>query len=165
MYRQSEKKFVKQQYVHISPQYGELRPTNGWDRFTSLELPSEFQPDSRLPFIPAATSITGGQPDFVRCLAVSWAGTLYIHFQWLLPRDRILPGVKFTLRPSVVFYIASIPARHSSSGRQPNCCVVQGRELRNFRRGRHLYLAGWPSHWASAHILVYSYSLFKTIQS
>jgi len=27
-------------------------------------------------------------------------------------------------------------------------------ELRNFRRGRHLYSAGWPSRWASAHILV-----------
>ena len=27
-------------------------------------------------------------------------------------------------------------------------------ELRNFRRGRHLYSAGQPSRWASAHILV-----------
>jgi len=27
-------------------------------------------------------------------------------------------------------------------------------ELRNFRRGRHLYSAGRASHWASAHILV-----------
>ena len=25
------------------------------------------------------------------------------------------------------------------------CVVVQGMELRNFRRGRHLYSAGWPS--------------------
>jgi len=32
-----KKKLVKHQHVlHISPQYGELRPTNGWDRFTSL---------------------------------------------------------------------------------------------------------------------------------
>jgi len=30
----------------------------------------------------------------------------------------------------------------------------QGMELRNFRRGRHLYSAGRPSRWASAHILV-----------
>ena len=29
-YRQSEKKLVKQRYVlHMSPQYGELRPTSG----------------------------------------------------------------------------------------------------------------------------------------
>jgi len=32
--------------------------------------------------------------------------------------------------------------------------VVQGMELPNFRRGRHLYSAG-PSRWASAHILVF----------
>ena len=34
------------------------------------------------------------------------------------------------------------------------CGVVQGMELQNFCRGRHLYLAGWTSRWASAHILV-----------
>jgi len=34
------------------------------------------------------------------------------------------------------------------------CGVVHGMELRNFRRGRHLYSAGWPLHWASAHILI-----------
>jgi len=35
------------------------------------------------------------------------------------------------------------------------CDMVQGMELRrNFRRGRHLHLAGRPSRWASAHILV-----------
>jgi len=34
------------------------------------------------------------------------------------------------------------------------CGVVQGMELRKFGRGRHLYSAGRPSRWASAHILV-----------
>ena len=34
------------------------------------------------------------------------------------------------------------------------CGVVQGMELRNFRRGRHLYSTGRPSRWASVHILV-----------
>ena len=39
-YRQSEKKLVKQQYVlQMFPQCGELRPTNGWDRFGSLRHP------------------------------------------------------------------------------------------------------------------------------
>jgi len=32
------------------------------------------------------------------------------------------------------------------------CGVVQGMELRNFRRGRHLYSAGRPSRWALTHI-------------
>jgi len=34
------------------------------------------------------------------------------------------------------------------------CGMVQGMELQNFCRGRHLYSAGRPSHWALAHILV-----------
>jgi len=41
-----EKKPVKHQYLlHASPQYGELRPINGWDRFgsESFAAPSKFQ--------------------------------------------------------------------------------------------------------------------------
>jgi len=40
----------------------------------------KFQRVSRLGFVTAATSFTEGQPNFARCLAVSWAGTLYMHF-------------------------------------------------------------------------------------
>ena len=70
------KKLVKQQYLlHLSSEYSELRPTNGWDRFVSLG-----QQVSRLGVITAPTPLTGGQPNFAPCLAVSWAGTLYIHF-------------------------------------------------------------------------------------
>jgi len=48
-YEQLEKKLVKQQYLpHMSLQYGELQPTGGWDRFTSLGHPSEFKWGSRL---------------------------------------------------------------------------------------------------------------------
>jgi len=107
---------------------------------------------SHLGFVTAPTSLNGGQRNFARCLAVSWAGILYIFFRGLLPPNRILPGAKFTLRPSLAFsYIGSVTARHSSSGHQPVCSVVQGMELRNFRRARHLYSAGRPSRWASAH--------------
>jgi len=42
-------KLVKHQYLlHASSQYGELRPTSGWDRFVSLGHPSKFQRLSRL---------------------------------------------------------------------------------------------------------------------
>jgi len=61
------------------PQYGELRPTSGWDQFGSLRHPSKFQRVWRLAFVTAATSLTRDQPNFAWCLAVSWAGTLYIH--------------------------------------------------------------------------------------
>jgi len=44
----------------------------------------------------------------------------YMHFWGLLPPNRILPGAKFNLRPSLEFYIGSATVRHSSSGRQQN---------------------------------------------
>jgi len=108
-----------------------------------LWAPSKCQRVSRLGFVTAVTLLSGGQPHFARCLAVSWSGTLYIHFLGLLPLDGILPGAKFTLRPSLAFcYIGSVIARHSSSGRQPILCgVVQGIELRTFAEGA-IYAAG-----------------------
>jgi len=51
-----------------------------------------------------------------------------------------------TLQISTVSRIGSVTARHSSSGRHPNFAALN--------RGRHLYMAGRPSRWALAHILV-----------
>ena len=120
-----------------------------------LGHPCKFQRVSRLGFVSAAPSLTGGQPNIVRCLAVSWAGTLYIHFRGLLPPDGILPGAKFTLRPSLAFSYMYWQ-RFCTVLQQPAfaklCGVVQGMELRNFRRRRHLYSAGRPSRWALAHL-------------
>jgi len=115
-----KKTFVKHQYLlHMSLQYGELRPTNGWDLLENLGHPSKFQRVSRLGFVTAPTSLNGRQPNFARCLAVSWAGILYIYFWGLLPRHGVFLGAKFTLRPSLALsYIGSVTARHSSSGRQ-----------------------------------------------
>jgi len=71
--------------------------------------------------------------NFARCLAVSWAGRLYLYrFSGALAPKGILPYAKFTLRPSLA--LSSVTALHSSNG-------------------RHLYSAGRPSHWALAHIL------------
>jgi len=54
------KKLVKQQYVlHMSPQYGELRPTSGWDRLTSLGYPCKFQLVSRLGSVTARHLVVG----------------------------------------------------------------------------------------------------------
>jgi len=72
-------KIVKQQYVlHKSSQYGERRPINGWDRFGSLGHPSKFQRVSRVGFVTPAMSLNRGQPNFARCLTVSWVCALYI---------------------------------------------------------------------------------------
>ena len=114
-----------------------------------MDTHCKFQWVLGLDFVTAPTSLNVSQPHFAQCLAVSWAGTLYIFCRGLLPRNGILPGAKFTFRPSLAFsfsYICSVTARQSSIARQPNVVT--------FSRGRHLYSAGWPSRWASAHILV-----------
>ena len=46
--------------------------------------------------------------------------------------------------------LGRVTVRYSSSGRQPNFATLN--------RRRHLYSAGRPSHWASAHILVVLFS-------
>jgi len=115
----NQKKLVTQQYLlHMSSQYGELWPTNGWDWLACLGHPDKFQRVSDLGFVTALTSLSGGQPNLARCLTISWAGTLYIHFWGLLPPNWILLGAKFTLLQSLAFsYIGSFTAWHSNTGR------------------------------------------------
>jgi len=56
----NRKNLVKQQYVlHMSLQYGELRPTCGWDRLTSLGYPCKFQLVSCLGSITARHLVVG----------------------------------------------------------------------------------------------------------
>jgi len=90
------KKNNQQFLLHMSSQYGELRPTNCWYPFTSLGHPCKFQRVLRL---------------------------------------------------------GSVTARHSSSGRRPNCAALN--------RGCHLYSAGRPSRWALAHILASFFLLLR----
>ena len=74
----NRKKLVKQQYLpHMPSQYGELRPTDGCDRFTSLGHPCKFQRVSRLGNVTARHSSSGRQPDFAalnRGRHLYWAG-------------------------------------------------------------------------------------------
>jgi len=72
------KKLVNQQYLlHKSSQYGECRPTNGWDRCGSLGHSSKFQRVSRLGFVTALTSRSGSQLNFALSLVVSWPASLH----------------------------------------------------------------------------------------
>ena len=150
MYRQLEKQLVKQQSTrpHNTVNFGPLTAEIDWRVWGT---PNIFQRASHLGFATAPMLLNGGQPNFALYLAVSWAGILYIHFWGLLSPNGILPRAKFTLHSSLAFsYIGSVTARHSSSGHQANRC-------QEFSRGHHLYSAGRPSRWASAHILVIKY--------
>ena len=81
-------------------------------------------------------------------------GCYAIYTFWGLFPDRILPGAKFTLRTSLAFaYIGSVTARHSSSQTLRRRTKNGITELSHLGR-LHLYSAGWPSRWPSAHILV-----------
>jgi len=79
-------------------------------------------------------------------LAVSWFGTLYIHFWGLLPPNRIVPSAKFTLRPSHAFsYTDSVTAWHSSSGHQQNFMAWHKEwNYRTFALGGH-HVGHWPT--------------------
>jgi len=72
----NRKKPAKQQYVlHMPAQYGELRPTSGWDRFGSLGHPYEFQRVSRL----GSVILHGTPPVVVIQTLRCWTeGTTYI---------------------------------------------------------------------------------------
>ena len=154
------KKVVKQQYVlQMSWQYGELLFTNGWDQLASFGHPSKFQWVLCLGFVTAATSLTAGQPNFARCLVVSWAGTLHVYTflgavasWWNFATCKI----HFAFKSCVLLYWRSHCTTLQQQTSAKLCSVVQGMELGNFRRGCHLYSPGRLSRWASANILVYS---------
>jgi len=134
------KKLLNSKYLlHMSSQYGELQPTNGWERFVSLGHPTKFQQVSRLGVITAPTSLIGGQPNFTRCLAVSWAGILYIHFGGSCPLTEFcqVQNSLCVSKSCVLLYIGSVTARHALQqwASAKLCGAVQGMELQNFRRG------------------------------
>ena len=90
-----------------------------------------------------------------RSLAVSWAGTLYIHFLGLAPwRKFATCKIHFATKSCVLLYWQRYCTALQQRAAAKLCGMVQRMKLRNFRRKRHLYLPGRPSRWALAHILV-----------
>jgi len=149
MYRQSEKNLLNSNIfsrrLHNMANFGPLTAEIGSGVWST---PANFNGFHVLGFITAATSLTGVQPNFTRCLAISWAGTPYIHFQGLLPPDGILPCAKFTLCPKSCILLYW----------QRYCMALQLQGQPKFAelsRGSHLYSEGRPSRWELAHILVY----------
>jgi len=139
----------------MSSQYGERWPTNGWDRFSCLGHPSKFQRFRVLPsLLPGRRSPQANQT--ARRLAISCAvGTLYMHFGGLALLENFAScKVHFSSISCVLVYWQRYCTALEQRASAKLCGVVEGMELLNFRRGRHLYSARRPSRWASAHILV-----------
>ena len=75
--------------------------------------------------------------NFAQCLAISWAGTLYILFQGLLPPNGILPGAKFTwvqvfLHSSFLLYWQCYCTALKQWPSAKLCGLIQGMELQDF---------------------------------
>ena len=92
-------------------------------------------------------------------MVVSLAGIMCIHFGAFVPqRNCASCKIHFASKSCVLLYWQRYCTSLEQRPSVKLCGVVQGiqgMELRNFRRGRHLYSAGRPSRLASAHILVY----------
>jgi len=84
----------------------------------------------------------------LQCLAISWAGTLQTFSGVPAPlRNFARCKIHFASSHVLCSHISgSVTAQHLSSGREPNFAALS--------TGRHLYLAGRPSRWALAYILV-----------
>jgi len=125
MYRQSAEKLVKQQYVlhmpHNTANFGPLTAEIGWRVWGTPENLNGFR------VLPSLLQ-RRHSPEANQTLHDVWPSPGLVHYIHIFRgSDRIiLPGAIFTLRPSLAFfYIGSVTARHSSSGRQPLCDVVQ----------------------------------------
>jgi len=121
MYRQSEKNLLNNDISSTCPQntanVGPLMAEICWRVWCTRANFNRFR-------VLASLLQQRWSPEANQTLHVVWPSpglVHYTHFPELLPPDGILPGSKFTLRPSLAFsYIGSVTARHSSSGRQRN---------------------------------------------
>ena len=136
------KRLVKQQYFfQMSPQYAELPPTNGWDRLVSLRHPQQISTGftSSLRY---CSDVSLWRPtNLCRILGrlLAWY-TVYTFFGALAPwrnfaTCKIHIASKSCVRLYCQRYCTALQERESDK----LCGMVQGMEIRNFCRGRHLH--------------------------
>jgi len=150
------KKIVKQQYLlHTSLQYGELQPTSGWDQFGSLGTWANFNGFCIL----ASLQRRCRSPEANQTLYDLWPSPGRLHYIYIFGgfvpwRNFATCKIHFASKSCILVYCQRYCTALQQRASAKLSGVVQGMELRIFRRRRHLYLAGRPSLWASAHILV-----------
>jgi len=146
----------------MSSQYGELRPTNGWDRLASLGHPTNFNG-----FRVLASSLHRRRSTVVnQTLHDVWPSAGLVHNIYIFGGSCPLTEfceVQNSLCVSLAFsykLIGSVTARQSSSGRQPNfaACYKEWNDgtfpPRHFEQRAPPIFRGRPWRWALAHILV-----------
>jgi len=77
----NRKKILSSNVLHMSPPYGELRPTSGWDRSSSLRYPCKFQRVSRLGSVTARHLVVGISQTLRRwtqCATNVWQGDHHV---------------------------------------------------------------------------------------
>ena len=134
-------------------QYGEHRPTNGWDRFTSLGHPARFNGFRVL----ASLLQRSRSPEANQTLHDVLPSHGLLHYVYTFGgscpwRNFARCKVHFSSKYCVLLYWQRYCTAVEQRPSAKLCGVVQGMELRNFRRGHQLYSAGRPSRWAPAHI-------------
>jgi len=133
----------------MSLQFGELQPTSGSDLLARLGHPGRFQLVSRLGFVTAATSLNGGH----QTLHDVWPSPGLVHCVYIF-RGSCAIMEFYHVQNSLCVQVLRSPILAALGVRESLWHRIHGMELPNFCRGRHLYSAGWPSRWTSAHILV-----------
>jgi len=129
------------------PHTSELRPINGWDLLARLGHPSKFQRVSHLAFVTAVMTLTGGQPNFARCLP-SPALLHYIYifggsFRW---QNFAWCKVHFASKSCVLMYWQRYCTALQQRAWAKLCGVVHGMDLPNFDRGEGATYIWHDSH-------------------
>jgi len=150
---QKKNKLIKQQYfLQMSWQYGELRPISGWDRFTSLGHPANF---NRLRVL-ASLLQRRRSPEANQTLHDLWSSPELVHYIYIYTFLGVfaLPLIEFChvqnslwSKSCVLVYWQRYYTALQQRASAKLCGAVQGMELRKFRRRRHLYSARRPSRW------------------
>jgi len=133
-----KKLMSKQQYLlHIFPQYGQFRPTSGWDRFVSLGTPANF--------------------NGFRVLAALLHGTLGVSQTAALNRGRHLYSAGRSSRLALAHILVCM-----TFGVSAFCCLC-GLITQNFN-GLFMDVAVWNKASKQAHVIRVSSALLKSKQ-
>jgi len=153
MYGQSEKNLLNSNISSRCPHNNNManfEATNSWHLLAGLGHPSKFQRFSRLGFITAASRRS---PEANQTLHDVWPSPRLVHNPIYIFGDFCPLGEFCEVQTSLCVHdlrspiLAALvhgtrPVGVSQTLRRGR---LQGMELRNFRRGRHLYSAGQPS--------------------